>query len=108
MAGVLAPKQPFYRPLLIIPLLLGTIWFLVMFQRSYEPLMKFIALRSLHREDPSSGHDILQGREVDEDGETGLRFVNPSLIIPLEEMWVAKKPADGSVSSTAENGEDNI
>lgn len=70
--------------------------------------MKFIALRSLHREDSSSDHEVLQGREVDEDGETGLRFVNPSLIIPLEDMWVAKKPADASISGAEENGEDNV
>lgn len=100
MAGVLAPKKPFYRPLLVIPLLLGTIWFLVVFQRSYEPLMKFIALRSLARWGSSSDHEVLQGREADEDGETGLRFVNPSLVIPLEDMWVGKKPANGSSSGT--------
>lgn len=62
--------------------------------------MRFIALRSLHRWDSGSDHEVLQGREVDEDGETGLRFVNPSLVIPLEDMWVGKKPANGSSSST--------
>lgn len=100
MAGVLAPKKPFYRPLLIIPLLLGTIWFLVVFQRSFEPLMRIIALRSLHPWDTGSDHEVLQGREVDEDGETGLRFVNPSLVIPLEDMWVAKRSTNGSSSGT--------
>lgn len=70
--------------------------------------MKFIALRSLHREGSTFDHNVLQGREVDEDGETGLRFVNPSLVIPLEDMWVAKKPADALISGTEENGGDNV
>ena len=70
--------------------------------------MKFIALRSLHREGSSSDHDVLQGREVDEDGGMGLRFVNPSLVIPLEDLWVGKKPANVSSSGTGENGEDNF
>ncbi|KAK3057728.1 hypothetical protein LTS18_011474, partial [Coniosporium uncinatum] len=34
----------------------------------------------------------MRGREsVDEGRETGLRFVNPSLVIPLEDVWIKDK-----------------
>lgn len=116
MAGVLALKTAILRSLLILPLLVGTIWFMVYYQRSYEPLMKFIALRSLHRDEipgavaSESGHDgePSQRRDFDEDEETELRFINPSLIIPLEDMWIAKKPANGSNRGDGQEGDDNV
>lgn len=67
--------------------------------------MKFIALRSLHSEPPfgnvppgESRYELEtdHGRAVDEDDETGLRYINPSLIIPLEEVWLAKSRANGT------------
>lgn len=105
MAGLLALRTAFYRSILIIPLLAGTIWFSVFFRRTFDPLMKFIALRSLNSPAPfgdvSPGEsryerDTDRGRAVDEDDETGLRYINPSLIIPLEEVWLAKSSANGS------------
>lgn len=77
--------------------------------------MKFIALRSLHKEgvpdpatigEPRYDADTEHGRTVDEDEETGLRYVNPSLIIPLEEMWVAKKGQDESNRETGDGDEE--
>lgn len=62
--------------------------------------MKFIALRSLTREPPfgaippgESRYDSETGygRTVDDSEETGLRYVNPSLVVPLEEMWITKR-----------------
>ncbi len=116
MAGVLALKLAIKRSILIVPLVAGTVWFIFFYNRTYEPLMRFIALRSLHRDgdspdavaavesryDSETGH----GRVVDEDDVTGLRFINPSLIIPLEEMWVAKKPADNSNHGVVDDGVD--
>lgn len=67
--------------------------------------MKFIALRSLHSKAPfgdtSPGESRYEretdrGRAVDEDDETGLRYINPNLIIPLEEIWLATTHANGS------------
>lgn len=117
MAGVLALKTAILRSLLILPLLVGTVWFMVYYQRSYEPLMKFIALRSLHRDEipgavaPGESRydsETAHGRDVDEDEETGLRFINPSLIIPLEDMWIAKEPANGSNPGDDQEGDDNV
>lgn len=67
--------------------------------------MKFIALRSLNSNAPfgdvAPGEsryelDTGHGRFVDEDDETGLRYINPSLVIPLEEVWLAKDRPNGS------------
>ncbi|KAL8903478.1 MAG: hypothetical protein Q9207_003891 [Kuettlingeria erythrocarpa] len=105
MAGLLALRTAFYRSILIIPLLAGTIWFSIFFRRTFDPLMKFIALRSLNSPTPfgdvSPGEsryerDTDRGRAVDEDDETGLRYINPSLIKPLEEVWLAKSSVNGS------------
>lgn len=117
MAGVLALKTAILRSLLILPLLVCTVWFMVYYQRSYEPLMKFIALRSLHRDETSGAaapgesrydSETALGRDVDEDEETGLRFINPSLIIPLEDMWIAKEPANGSNPGDDQEDDDNV
>ncbi|KAL8800578.1 MAG: hypothetical protein Q9182_005089 [Xanthomendoza sp. 2 TL-2023] len=104
MAGLLALRTAFYSSIVIIPLLAGTIWFNVIFRRTFDPLMKFIALRSLNSKPPfgdvSPGEsrynlDTDHGRAIDEDEETGLRYINPNLIIPLEEVWLAKSHVNG-------------
>ena len=41
MAGQLALQSAFKRGLLVMPLLLGTIWFSFSFRRTIEPLMRF-------------------------------------------------------------------
>ena len=105
MIGYLALRAAFTRSTLLVPALLGTLWFSVYFQRTYEPLMKFIALRSIERPDhiglptPTESRwdaDTNYGREVDTDPETGLRYINPSLYEPLEKLWISKKPYNGS------------
>ncbi|KAL8735277.1 MAG: hypothetical protein Q9181_002869 [Wetmoreana brouardii] len=117
MAGLLALRTAFYRSILIIPLLAGTIWFNVVFRRTFDPLMKFIALRSLDSTAPfgdvSPGEsryetDTDRGRAVDEDDETGLRYINPSLNIPLEEVWLAKGRANGSSQMNGPPDEENV
>lgn len=65
--------------------------------RTYEPLMKFIALRSIERDSGTNYADeeqrpsaIIrrQSTTVDESREKGQKFVNPSLVLPLEKIWV--------------------
>ena len=117
MAGVLALRTAIFRSILVLPLIVGTLWFMVFFRRTYEPLMDFIALRSLHRNkspgavDPGESRydsETAQGRYVDEDEETGLRYINPSLLVPLEEMWVGKKPANGSTQDDGQENDNNV
>ena len=116
-AGLLILQSAPKRSTLIIPLLGGTIWFVYFFQRTYEPLMRFIALRSLKAGQETSipplgqsryDSETASGREVDESLETGLRFINPSLVIPLEEVWLARKTANGASYGRSEQGTDNV
>lgn len=59
--------------------------------------MKYIALRSLTRDPPFGAvppgqsrydSDTAYGRALDESEATGVRYINPSLHVPLEEMWI--------------------
>ena len=117
MAGLLALRTAFYRSILIIPLLAGTIWFSIFFRRTFDPLMRFIALRSLDSEAPFEGvspgesryeRETDRGRAVDEAEETGLRYINPNLVIDLEEVWLAKDRANGSTHAGGVQGEDSV
>jgi len=105
MAGILGLSLAFYRAAVILPLIAFSIWFTVYYQRTYEPLMKFIAIRSLTHDPPFGAipqgesryeSETSRGRHVDEDDETGLRYINPSLVLPLEDVWLAKKRTNES------------
>jgi hypothetical protein len=100
----LALKLALKRALLILPLFAATLWFFVSYRRTYEPLMRFIALRSLR--DAQVAHEE-QGTEVDTSHEStthSLRhartneiyqsYVNPSLVMPLEDVWLSKTQAE--------------
>lgn len=99
MAGFLAAYQALTAALLIVPLFGATVWFSMYFQRTYFPLMFFIALRSIDKKwhpplpEPSeSPWDLAtdRGRTVDTNPETGTRYMNPNLTQPLEKLWVRK------------------
>jgi hypothetical protein len=89
MAGQLALRSAVKRSVGIVPLIALTIWFSYVYSRSYKPLMKFIALRSIKKaehedEELSSSRYLTETRSrptVDEVLETGMRFVNPSLVV---------------------------
>jgi hypothetical protein len=98
VAGQLALKKAFKRAVMVAPLAICTIWFLFVYARTYRPLMKFIALRSLHDPERSDlGRDVQedavhaerngQSRQagrltLDEARERGLKFEIPSLVMP--------------------------
>lgn len=105
MSGVLALNSAFTEALLVVPLLLFTVWYSFHYKRIFEPLTRFIALRSIKRDagavgvvegdavDEEGGHGVDEERAerrrrirrtstIDEDREKGLRFVNPSLVVP--------------------------
>ncbi len=93
IAGDLALKSAIKRSILVLPLLFGTIWFSYYYRKSYEPLMKFIALRSINLGGRSEGtrrgesrydSETDHARTVDDSPETGLRYINPSLIVPYD------------------------
>ncbi len=107
MAGYLGANKAIVQAFLIIPLLLFTVWYSYYFRRRFEPLTMFISLRSIRRDDrreAGEGEDeasagaglasdlagrssqvlgmMRRGSTIDEDREKGLRFVNPSLVVP--------------------------
>lgn len=89
----------------VVPALIGTLWFSVYFVRTYEPLTKYIALRSIVRPDsinlptPTESRwdsDTNYGREIDTDPETGLRYIYPRLYEPLEKVWIVRDVSNGA------------
>lgn len=125
--GVLALRKAITRSLLVVPLLGVTVWFTYWFSRTYEPLMKFIALKSIDGAQPGSGDRsptpsgiLSPSSGLDRDAlpirigaqELGFRmkkYVNPSLTLPLDHAWLPGRasgrdypgsfdlPPDGSV-----------
>jgi hypothetical protein len=103
MTGILALRGALTASVFLAPLLAGTIWFTVYFQRTYVPLMRFIALKSIDRASspqlptpPESAwdRDTDYGQDVDTSQDTGLRYINPNLVRPLETLWI-RKPGHG-------------
>jgi hypothetical protein len=91
MAGLIALERALTPAALVLPLIPFTIWYSYYFGRTYEPLAKFIALRSIRRESNADEYDGSHrpfGRlrrhstTLDENRERGLKFVNPSLVVP--------------------------
>lgn len=96
MAGVIALRGEFTPSALVVPLIGFTIWFSYFYGQTYEPLTKYIALRSIRREDDPDvniadedigialppGHIRRRSSTVDEEREKGQKFVNPSLVVP--------------------------
>lgn len=112
MSGYLALRKTFVVASLIIPLAITTLWYSWSFKKQFEPLTRFISLRSIKRpnsragrvatvalrddiggglgiDERSGGEDdeeprehVRRGSTVDEDREKGLRFVNPNLVAP--------------------------
>lgn len=113
MIGVLALRRAITRSLLLVPLLGFTVWFSYWFARTYDPLMKFIALKSINRDQPVAGSvspsppsSFSPASGMDRDAlpirigsqELGLRlkkYVNPSLILPLHDAWLPGRCPDG-------------
>ncbi|KAF1950733.1 DUF221-domain-containing protein [Byssothecium circinans] len=114
LAGQLALRKAFKRAALITPLTIATLWFAYVYSRTYRPLMKYIALRSLRRTEHSDlGRDVQEeavaGNEngpvgqqtLDEVRESGLRFEHPSLIMDLDDVWIIDKGARSENGSAA-------
>ncbi|KIW72314.1 hypothetical protein PV04_00518 [Phialophora macrospora] len=108
MTGILALRGALTASVFLAPLLAGTIWFTVYFQRTYVPLMRFIALKSIDRTSspeiltpPESAwdRDTDYGQDVDTSPDTGLRYINPNLVRPLETLWI-RKPGHGRPEHT--------
>lgn len=129
MAGYLVLQLAWFASVLLLPLLIATVWYSYYWKRQFQPLTNYIALRSIRRagqlEDSPEGsivHDEAfggPGRQpfeslrrrrstIDEDREKGARFINPSLICPLEQPWIYDDPPPLIArSSTAGEGDED-
>jgi hypothetical protein len=108
MAGQLALRGAVRRSIVVFPLLVATLWFSQVYGRSYKPLMNFIALRSIrraeHHQDPGTSpryEATVHHQTLDESRESGMRFINPSIIAPLEDVWILDKSARIAENSQA-------
>jgi hypothetical protein len=94
LAGQLALRKAFKRAVLIAPLVIATLWFAYLYGRTYRPLMRYIALRSLRGTEHSDlgrdvqedalhqeGHAFAGRQTLDEARESGLRFEHPNLVM---------------------------
>ncbi|KAF4553880.1 Hypothetical protein D9617_5g067540 [Elsinoe fawcettii] len=121
VSGQLLLKKIDTRGTLILPLVVATIWFSYVYNRTYRPLMKFIALRSVRRAehmeiprfaDDDLPEDMARWREVSENRSRGtsgsreekLQYVNPSLTVSLQGPWTSDKDRQSrSATNTLDN-----
>jgi len=110
MAGIIALQNAFTAAALVVPLIPFTVWFSYYFGKTYEPLMKFISLRAIRREDEADvniagenigiyrppGYIRRLSTTIDEEREQGLKFMNPSLTAPLHKIWINKGDSDSN------------
>ncbi|ODA77819.1 hypothetical protein RJ55_06421 [Drechmeria coniospora] len=115
MVGQIASLAAFVQSVAILPLIPFTIWYSYYFNQRFEPLTKYIALRAIKsgqgRADEQAVDDAFDDDAFDDDGlgprqsqalmrrrstldelkEEGLKFVNPSLVVPLQQPWIYKE-----------------
>ncbi|KAI1384947.1 DUF221-domain-containing protein [Hypoxylon trugodes] len=131
MIAILVLQAAFISAAFVVPLVVLTFWYHFYSRRRFTPLARFIALRSIKRaSDPGSesrpDRDPEQAQRetrlarrmstIDEDKEKGMRFINPSLVVPLEQPWIYQDPpppleessVDSSTGSVNGNGDSRI
>jgi calcium permeable stress-gated cation channel len=96
MAALIGLQKSYTAAILVLPLIPTTISYSYYYARRYEPLTKFIALRSIRRassSDPNAldndfgsdrpvGHFRRWSTTIDESREKGVKFINPNLVTP--------------------------
>ncbi|KAK1595530.1 uncharacterized protein LY79DRAFT_510877 [Colletotrichum navitas] len=108
LSSIMALQLAFVQAVAVLPLVAFTIWYSVYFQRRFDPLTRYISLRSIRAEiyveddeavadedfeGPRPAQGLLRrGSTVDEDKEKGMTFVNPSLTSRLEGPWIYQDP----------------
>ncbi|UNI16921.1 hypothetical protein JDV02_003307 [Purpureocillium takamizusanense] len=112
MVGQIASLAAFVESVAVLPLIPFTIWYSYYFKQRFEPLTKYIALRAIKSNggadteeavdddfDEAEGEArqetqaiLRRGSTLDEFKEKGLMFVNPSLVVPLQQPWIYRDP----------------
>jgi hypothetical protein len=112
VAGQLALKKAFKRAVMVVPLVVCTLWFLVVFARTYRRSLRSPEQSELGRDVQEEA--VINGQAgrltLDEARERGMRFQNPSLIMPLDDVWLLHKhgrPQNGSTGSGTSDANGN-
>ncbi|OAA61761.1 DUF221 domain protein [Niveomyces insectorum RCEF 264] len=110
MSGYLGANKAYVQATLVVPLFVFTVWYMYYWRGRFEPLTHNIALLSVRRDgdaSPLSDEEVHNGlgnltfarrrrlrrtSTLDESREKGSRFVNPSLVVPLEQPWIYHDP----------------
>ncbi|KAI8964825.1 DUF221-domain-containing protein [Daldinia sp. FL1419] len=123
MIAYLVLQTAFMAASVTAPLIVLTFWYSFYSDQRYTPLTRFIALRSIKRAtDPGSesrpDRDPSQVQRqtrltrrmstIDEDREKGMRFINPSLVTPLEQPWVYQDPPPLIIESSISSGAGSV
>lgn len=112
MACQLALVLAFIPALLVFPLIGLTMWYSHYFERRFVPLTHYIALRSIRADagdenavtteefdGPRPAQGLLRrGSTIDEDKEKGMKFLNPSLTMQLQQPWIYREPPSQNAS----------
>ena len=90
-------RSAYIRALLIIPLIAVTFWFTWFYRKTFSSLNRYIALRAITDDTGGAGtrsprdpESTVAGMTVDERREQDHDFINPNMIIPLNDAWVKK------------------
>ncbi|KFH48720.1 Calcium permeable stress-gated cation channel-like protein [Hapsidospora chrysogenum ATCC 11550] len=110
MVGQIASAPAWVQSAFILPLIPFTIWYSYYFGQRFDPLTRYIALRAIRSDEDEVDAGAVENAFADEDGprpsqgilrrdstldefkERGMRFVNPSLVVPLVQPWVYDDP----------------
>lgn len=87
MASSLITQKVYYLAGLLTPLPILTLIMMYNFYDHYRPLSNFIALRAIKQ----SQNQAHLTRTLDEERERNQVYINPNLICPLEEPWIADR-----------------
>ncbi|KAF4980094.1 hypothetical protein FZEAL_3815 [Fusarium zealandicum] len=124
IVGQIATMQAFVQSVCILPLVPLTIWYSYYVKKRFEPLTRYIALRAIRADEDSDDAAAMDDAFVDEAGprpsqtilrrgstldeykERGLSFVNPSLVVALQQPWLYKDPPPPLRESETEGTEE--
>ncbi|KAK7206386.1 hypothetical protein BZA70DRAFT_236793 [Myxozyma melibiosi] len=89
VAGTLALQKAFYLAVMLIPLPIATLIMMYNFYDHYLPLSYFIALRAIKSGTTDESAGRAPTRTLDEERERDSVYINPNLVSPLEDPWIA-------------------
>jgi len=102
MAGWLALQRAYTRATLVTPLLGFSIWSYWQYNKHYWPVNHYIALQSVR--EAHNDLAVETGEYPADESEEGFGFNNPSLVSPLESVWVNRRASENDAEATVHDG----